>query len=261
MVGCSAYSTLADSVGSEKFQEYTNGYSGVKIAYDCWTKNATDDYVSQNSSNKKFVKSMLGEGNSDLTFGMEVGLGEKLSASYADKVCLIKFACGSSALALDWTAPSSGGTKQMYTQFVAYVHQELTVLENEGYKPTVKAMLWMQGEGDAYASICGEYFDQLSYLVGDLRTEFKDYSDSEGFAFIDGGISDAWPKYDVVNAAKKQFMNTNPSRNVFIDTIAAGLDKTQLQADNAHYVGPAMITLSHLFAEAVMPFLSSSSST
>jgi hypothetical protein len=264
MVGCSTYSTLADAVGSVKFQEYSVGYDGIKIAYDCWTKNSTDDYSRQNTSNGKFVKSLLGEGNSDLTFGMEVPIAEQLSSTaHKDKVFLIKYACGASALALDWTAPDSGSTKTMYTNFVNYVHQQLKVLKDSGYKPTIKAMLWMQGEGDAYPSICGEYYDQLHYLVTDLRKEFLSDSDSDGFAFIDGGISDStsWPKYQVVNTAKQQFARENPERNIYIDTIGAGLDKTKLQADNAHYVATAMLSLGRLFCDALEPFLSAVASS
>lgn len=262
MVGCSAYSILRNTIEASKFNEYTTGYSGIKIAYDCWTKNEDSSYAEQNSSKGKFVSSMLGEGNSDLTFGMEVGIGEKLSnEGYNTKVCLIKFACGASALSLDWTAPSSGSVSTMYTKFVEYVTQELNTLKTSGYEPHIKAMLWMQGEGDAFPSISGDYLNQLNYFVKDLRKEFASYSDTSdniGFAFIDGGISDstAWPDYKTVNTAKQQFAARNPSKNIYIDTIANGLDKTTLQEDNAHYLAPSMLTLGHLFADALLPFLS-----
>jgi hypothetical protein len=258
MVGCSTYSTLADSVGSAKFTEYSTGYKGVKISYDCWTKNGTDDYSRQNSSDSKFVSTLLGEGNSDLTFGPEIGIAENFSLSRSGKLFLIKYACGASNLLDDWAAPDSTKMTAMYSNFVAYVKAQMAVLSEQGYAPTIKAMCWMQGEGDAYTGYCEEYYQQLHYLVKDLRSDLSSYTDGTEFAFIDAGISDStsWPKYDIVNEAKQQ-VAAEDERNVYINTIAAGLDKTKLQTDNAHYIGSAMVTLGGLFAAALEPFLSS----
>ena len=257
MVGCSTYSNLAESVGNTKFSEYQTGYKGLKIAYDCWTKNGALDYARQNSSRNKFVASLLGEGNSDLTFGPEIGMAEAFLAKRNDKVFFIKYACGASNLLDDWAGPSSGKMTTMYANFLAYVKAQIQVLSDSGYDPTIKVMCWMQGEGDSYPGYCEEYYDQLRYFVKDLRTELKDYEGGTDFAFVDGGISDStsWPKYLTVNEAKKQFASES-DRNIYIDTIAAGLDKTKLQADNAHYIGSAMLSLGRLFAEAAEPFLS-----
>lgn len=256
MVGCSTYSGLADSVGSAKFNEYSRGYQGIKISYDCWTKNEDSTYSRQNTSSTKFIASLLGEGNSDLTFGPEVGMAETFSATRNDKVFLIKYACGSSNLLDDWAAPSSGKMTTMYAQFVEYVKAQIQLLISKGYDPTIKVMCWMQGEGDSYPGYAQEYYNQLFYFVKDLRAAFADYEDEAQFAFVDGGISDSatWSQYKTVNAAKKQFSELS-DRNVYIDTIAAGLDKTKLQSDNAHYIGSAMVTLGHLFAAACEPFL------
>jgi hypothetical protein len=119
-------------------------------------------------------------------------------------------------------------------------------------------MAWMQGEGDSYPNYYQEYYQQLYYLVKDLRKELASYTSGSDFAFVDGGISnsDTWVYYKEVNEAKQQFAALSDN-NVYIDTIAAGLDKTKLQADNAHYIGSAMVTLGHLFADAIEPFLTS----
>jgi hypothetical protein len=257
MVGCSTYSNLADSVGNAKYNEYTSGYKEITIAYDCWTKNGTNDYARQNTSNGKFIASLLGEGNSDLTFGPEIGMAEKFSATRNGKVALIKFACGASSLLDDWAAPASGKQTKMYSSFVSYVKDEIEVLNKAGYAPTIKIMCWMQGEADSFVGYCDEYYQQLTYLVKGFRNDLSSYCDKDGFAFVDAGVSDStsWPKYTIVNAAKEQFASTS-ERNVYIDTIAAGLDKTTLQADNAHYQGQYMVKLGNLFAESCEPFLS-----
>jgi hypothetical protein len=115
----------------------------------------------------------------------------------------------------------------------------------------------MQGEADAFAGYCEEYYSNLHYFVQDLRKDLLSYSGNANFAFIDGGISDSssWPQYQIVNAAKQSFASES-TNNIYIDTIAAGLNKDVLQSDNAHYKAPAMITLGKLFAQAAEPFLS-----
>lgn len=259
MVGCSAYSSLSASIGSSKYNEYSSGYKNIKICYSNWTKNDDGTYLEQNSSKEKFVTTLLGEGNSDLTFGPEIGIAETLSsAGYDNKVVMIKYACGASNLLDDWSAPSTGKRSQFYPGIVAYVQQQMKALEALGYQPTLKVFCWMQGEGDSFDGYCNEYYNQLSALVTGLRNDLSSYSDGTEFGFVDGGISDStsWPRYSIVNSAKKQFAAQDPTHNKFIDTIAAGLDKTQLQSDNAHYVGSAMLSLGKLFAADITPFLS-----
>lgn len=258
MVGCSTYSGLVDAVGYDDYSSFEKGMDGVKIAYDCWTKDGTNLYTRQNTSSSKFVNVFLGQGNSDLTFGPEIGMAKTWNVSRKGSLFLIKYACGVANLLDDFAAPSSGKKTTLYSGFVAYVRSELEALKKNGYDPTIKAMCWMQGEGDSYPGYYTEYYEQTSYLAKDLREEFKDYEDEEKFAFVDGGISnsDTWVYYSEVNAAKKQFAATS-NRNVYIDTIANGLDKTTLQDDNAHYKGEYMVKLGKLFAEAVEPFLTS----
>jgi hypothetical protein len=259
-VGCSAYTGLADAVGTTKFNEYSMGYSGIKIAYDNWTRNDDGSYTEQNfTKNGKFVSVLLGEGNSDAAFGMEIGIADKLSVSaHNKKVALIKYACGASSLLVDWAAPDRGAHSTFYYGLLDYVAQEFKILQDNGYAPTLKVMCWMQGEADSYPGYYDQYYDGLTFLVKDLRKDLASYGGGTDFAFVDAGISDSssWVYYKEVNSAKKQFAATNPERNIYIDTLAAGLDKTTLQADNAHYQGKWMVQLGYLFEGALEPFLS-----
>lgn len=178
MVGCSRVSYLNTAENNAKYQEYITGYDGIKISYSNLTKDALDVYPEQNSSNKAFVKAMLGEGNADITFGPEVGMGEIFSRTvHNNNLFLIKYACGASNLLDDWAAPSSGRISGLYAGFVAYVKAQIEVLINDGYVPKIRAMLWMQGEGDSYPGYSTQYLSQLSYFVGDLREELAEYSD------------------------------------------------------------------------------------
>ena len=94
-VGCTHISCIQRSIGSEKYREYMRGYEGIQIAYDSWTKDEGPKYYSQNKSKDDgFVKVMLGQGNSQATFGPEIGIAEAMHEKYAGKLFLIKYACG-----------------------------------------------------------------------------------------------------------------------------------------------------------------------
>ena len=259
-VGISHSNCVTRSIGSSKFSEYLKGYSDIQIAYDCWTKDLREDntpyFYSQNKSkDDNFVKVMLGQGNSEATFGPEIGIAEAMHEKYGNKLFLIKYACGASNLKDDWVKRDS----PMYNRFVTYVKLQINHLKAKGYVPTIKALCWMQGEGDAWDGYYQEYYDNLKEFVGNLRTDLKELAGNKDFAFIDAGISSyrEWQYYRQVNAAKEQFASDSDI-NFYIDTIGAGMHTDQEPfdtPDGAHYDTESQVLLGHLFSEAFEPFL------
>ena len=255
-VGCTHSDCIARSIGYSKYQEYMKGYEGIKIAYDCWTKDEGPKFYSQNQSkNDNFVKVMLGQGNSLATFGPEIGISEALNEKYANKLFLIKYACGASNLKDDWVKKDS----PMYNRFITYIKKQINNLKDMGYIPTIKAMCWMQGEGDSYEGYYQEYYDNTKEFVGNLRNDLKELAGNKDFLFIDAGINNSpqWQYYRKVNEAKQQFAEENDN-NIYIDTIAAGLHTNQEPfdtPDTAHYDTESQVQLGHLFAEAFEQFL------
>lgn len=258
-VGCTHTDCISRSIGYSKYQEYMKGYQNIQIAYDCWTKDVINDqtaFYSQNQSkDDDFVKVMLGQGNSLATFGPEIGIAEALNEKYANKLFLIKYACGASNLKDDWAKKDS----PMYGRFVKYVKKQMKNLEDKGYIPTIKAFCWMQGEGDSYLGYFEEYYDNLKGFVTNLREDFKELSGNKDFPFIDAGISNSrlWEYYRKVNEAKQQFADESDN-NFYIDTIGAGMHTDQEpfgDPDTAHYDTESEVLLGHLFAEAFEPFL------
>ena len=73
-VGCTRVNCISKAMGYSKYQEYMGGYPEIQIAYDSWTKDIVNDkavFYSQNASkDDDFVKVMLGQGNSLVTFGL-----------------------------------------------------------------------------------------------------------------------------------------------------------------------------------------------
>ena len=259
-VGCTHISCIQRSIGSEKYREYMRGYEGVQIAYDCWTKDVREDnssyFYSQNKSkDNDFVKVMLGQGNSQATFGPEIGIAERMHKKYTGKLFLIKYACGASNLKDNWAKRNS----PMYNRFIEYVKSQMDNLKVKGYAPTIKAFCWMQGEGDSYPGYYDEYYDNLKEFVGNVRTDLKELSGDKDMAFIDAGINNSpqWQYYRQVNEAKKQFANDSDN-NFYIDTIEAGMHTDQEpfgDVDTAHYDTESQVLLGNLFAEQFEKFL------
>ena len=255
-VGCTKAEFIKRSMGASKYQDYMEGYPEIQIAYDCWTKDDGPRFYSQNKSkNNTFFKVMLGQGNGLATFGPEIGIAETMHEKYANKLFLIKFACGASNLKDDWVEEDS----PMYARFVNYVKLQMTHLKEMGYIPTIKALCWMQGEGDSYLGYYEHYYDNTKKFVGNLRRDLLEESGNKEFAFIDAGISNStmWQYYRHVNNAKKQFAEESEN-NIYIDTIAAGLHVNQEPYDTpdlAHYDSESEVLLGKLFAENFEPFL------
>ena len=264
-VGCTHTNCITRSIGASKYQEYLKGYPTIQIAFDSWTKDWPDapyDYsrvvfYSQNKSkDDDFTKVMLGQGNGLTTFGPEIGIAEALHEKYADKLCLIKYACGGSNLRDDWMNRNS----PMYPRFIKYVKDQIENLKNKGYIPTIKAFCWMQGEGDSYDGYYQVYTDSLRTFVGNVREDLQDLTGDRELPFIDAGINQdrsVWQYGPEVNAAKRAFAEESES-NFYIDTVEAGLH-TNVEPfstpDPMHLDSESQVQLGHLFAEAFEQFL------
>lgn len=258
-VGCTHNNCIQTSIGSSAYYDYLNGYPGVQIAYDCWTKDVKNNqtiFYSQNKpKSESFVKVMLGQGNALSTFGPEIGIAESMHEKYEGKLFLIKYACGASNLKDDWLTRES----PMYGRFINFVKDQMNNLVNMGYAPTIKAFCWMQGEGDAWDGYYQEYYENTKSFVANVREDLKELSGEGTLPFIDAGISNSkqWEFYRQVNNAKKQYSEES-EYNYYIDTIAEGLHTDQEpfnEPDTAHYDSESEVLLGKLFAQYFEPFL------
>ena len=259
-VGCTYCEYIAQKIGIEEYHRYVEGFPTIQIAFDSWTKDGWDTgnyyYYSQNKSRKEnFVKVALGQGKGTDWFGPEIGIAEANYEKRANKLFLIKYACGGSNLKDEWLKRDS----PMYPQMIEYVKLQMKHLKEKGYKPTIKAFCWMQGEGDAWKNYYESYYNNLKEFVGNVREDLYSLAGNKDVAFIDAGISNApkWQYYKEINEAKAQFA-AESDNNIYIDTIAAGLhtDKEPANSpDKDHYDSESQLQLGHLFAEAFEPFL------
>lgn len=251
MEGCSWVDHLPHHYDAELINIWTEGYASSLIMFN----NVAGNYTSEQC----FVKTKLGQGTSPHHFGPEVGIAEKIAAvSYIDPVFIIKFACGGSNLYNQWSSPSSGVTGPLYTAFIDFINLALNKLLNHGITPKIHGLCWMQGESDALNDTPNPlvYYQKLKDFVSDFRLKFNEYAPTFGIGFIDAYISDSpyWPRYQNINAAKLQFAKED-ELNVVLDTLHPHLSyhqEPQGNIDLAHYDADAMITLGHLFGEALL---------
>lgn len=259
-VGCARTSYIKTSMGYSKYQQYLEGFPGIKISYQCWDKDYTKPqpvfYKQNYSENDDFEQVMVGQGNYEGAFGPEIGIAETLNEKFDNKLFIIKCGCGSSNLKDDWVR---NGTA-MYRKFVEYVKDQMKKLEEMNYKPTIKAFCWMQGEGDAWDGYYQDYYQNTKTFVQNIRADLKDLAGgNEELPFIDAGISNSklWQFYRKVNEAKQQFAEESEN-NIYIDTIGEGLHTNEEpfdEPDTAHYDSESQVQLGHLFAQNFVKFL------
>ena len=263
-VGCTRSSYIKTSISLEKYNQYEAGFDNIKISHDCWTKDGpsssgTYSYYSQNASNG-FVPVKLGQGNGPETFGPEIGIADYYHETRGDKLFIIKYACGASNLKDDFAQRNS----EMYPRLIAYVKKAMSQLKKKGYRPTLKAFCWMQGEGDAWGPEYYNYYKaNLRTFVGNVRQDLLSLSGNVEMAFIDAKINGygQWSAYgygwSYVNIAKGEFSEESEN-NFLIDTIAEGmtsLNEPTGAPDKDHYDSASEVKLGKLFAQYFEPFL------
>ena len=255
--GCKASARIINSMGQEKYDEYFDGYEGIKISFSNWSVNYENPnrpkYRENYSEDGEFVPVKLGYGNTIYNFGPEVGMAEELHEKWANKLYIIKVPCGASNLNDDWADQN----EEMFKTLCTYVDDRMEDLKEAGFAPKLRAFCWMQGEGDSYDHYWQYYYDNLVRFKGNLDKRLLKYTEDNNLPFIDAGIGAGegeWVYYQEVNDCKKDFAKLKPT-NIYFDTIEAGLHSNQEPNDNVHYDSESQIKLGHLFAQNFEQFL------
>lgn len=126
--------------------------------------------------------------------------------------------------------------------------------ETETYTPKIEAMCWMQGENDSFSN--KRYFALENEFVNSLRKKYAEYSDENGFAFVNGGITTYWPNYYQVNAAKQKNCELLADAE-YIDAVGMELDYRNEPTGNpdyAHLDAQSMIKLGRAFGTAALKY-------
>ena len=115
-------------------------------------------------------------------FGVELSMGSALKKQYPNQdIGLVKHALSGSNLYSQWN-PGFNNKDELnfgreYSIFVHTVDEALKGLRASGYVPTIRAMVWQQGEGDA-RDIAGmensnNYGKNLRHFIQRVRAQFN----------------------------------------------------------------------------------------
>ena len=110
-------------------------------------------------------------------FGPELGFGNRLQELMPGrKIALIKHAQSGSNLFQQWNPGKDAADKEhfgpLFKVFVETVELGLEGLREQGYDPTIRGMIWQQGESDSKGDPAGVYGTNLAHFIGRVREQF-----------------------------------------------------------------------------------------
>ena len=186
-----------EELGINDAEDCYEGIPEVQTSYfvgPAFNQNETHGSNEEDNIAGKFLPTKLGMGagaNHD-QFGPEVGAAYVLSdyATVDEPIYFVKAAYGGSSITGNWNINSDSGLYK--NRLVKFLNNNLRLIEEkEGRKPTIKGLLWHQGENDANNG--STYKANLSALVSQFRSDFASYAPEEygdNIAFIDCYIFD-----------------------------------------------------------------------
>lgn len=199
--------------------------------------------------------------------GPEITLGAQLAPMIekrpGERLAIIKFAKGATALVPWWTAGGDDTSKddgECYRIFQRVVKDGLAALRTTYPNAEVRitAMIWVQGESDSLSPRQAEaYGDNLSRLIGDVRKTF-----GAGIPFLLSRLSDQQLKYAApdspthagflaVRRHQEQVAASVPS-TYMVDTDGP---RFNVCADRIHFSAAGQQALGAAFAEKIEAIL------
>ena len=224
----------------------------------------------------KFNPTKVGMGNRDDFMGPEIGLAYKLRENRKDEKPIFLIKCAFSGAGFEngqtptFKSRSQGVEGQLYDRLVTYTRNNLRLIEDQGYEPVIKALLWHQGESDANrADQTSKYQHNLGTLVSDFREDFAEYAREgrrENIDFIDALVYDGtrltYGAIDSLNDAKIA-LSEESEHNFCINTsckregglaleIGGKPGDTEGCCDNYHYITKDCVRLGLAYADVIL---------
>ncbi len=191
-------------------------------------------------------------------FGPELTLGRTIRDLINDpeaKVAVIKHAIGASNLFGHWRPDgTSDSTKDgpIYKGFHATVTAGLAALKQKypDHEIEIIGMAWVQGESDATVAQAGNYEQNLTKFIQDIRATY-----GENLVFALSQLSPNQPhspEFELVRAAQKAIAG-NVERVVTTETIGENYPTAKGFAEGAlHYRSDALLQIGRDLAHAIM---------
>lgn len=234
-------------VSAAKYAEYKNGYGNVEIMYRNMLKPGTVQSFNSEFERVRFGMGYSRSGMPDGAFGPELGIAEYCNFAFPqEKTYILKFAGGKpSSVELQWS--TKGGA--YYREMLRFFDRGLKELSDSGIDFEVSAFCFVQGDSDSRYNSDG-YYGRLSEFADGIRGHYVDVAPDNGITFVDCGISPYNIGYAQINSYKRAFAGSD-MRNIFVDTVAAGIDGESDNTDRRHYDAVSQLRLGNLIGRAV----------
>lgn len=124
-------------------------------------------------------------------FGVELTLGTELHKLLPNrKIALIKHARSGSNLYEQWNPGNRPGQPQgtEYAQFMETVNKGMAELRKQGHTPTIRAMVWQQGEADAHQRAGMENSNAYSANLTNFIAQVRKDTGAPNMLFVYGTV-------------------------------------------------------------------------
>lgn len=201
-------------------------------------------------------------------FGVELSMGTALRKHFPERqIALVKHALSGSNLYEQWNPGNRIGEKrgEEYTKWLNTVKTSLHLLQEKGYEPVIRAMVWQQGEADA-RDIAGldhsrRYGDNLRNFILQVREDLQ----VPEMLFVYGEVmpkaAERFPGRNLVRDAQLSVSEGSCSSLSLKNTLLVEGDdlqmistdyQTTLPQDDVHLGTYGLLTLGERFAKVIL---------
>ena len=205
--------------------------------------------------------SLIHCGNDSITFGLELGFGNRLMQLNSKfNIGIIKYAASGSSLQVDWNpGESRTDTTQWGSQFkwfVKAVDRGLAALRSDGKNPKIRGMLWQQGEADTG-------YDNYAIMLGHFIDRVREQWDVPNMLFVYGYVFPANPTSEIRLAERDVDQDSgtkyaiNKAFVVWTEDLQLRKDDpwlpdSTLKTDNVHFGTAGQLELGRRMADKMM---------
>ncbi|MCH7228410.1 Ig-like domain-containing protein [Haloferula sp. A504] len=184
------------------------------------------------------------------TWGSEISFGRTIADAFPEeKFMFIKHSDGGTSLWNEWNL-TNGRSYNLFKEVVGF---GLDTLARQGHTYEIVAMLWSQGERDAWNDRTTEqYQNDFEAFIADIRSR---YGADLPFFFTRLSVKQTARPIEAVRLAQDYVAARDPNTHL-IDADAYGI-----LGDNLHYTEQGYIDMGHDFAQAYINTRSGGSTT
>ena len=188
---------------------------------------------------------VAGEGYKPTCIGPELSFAKTLT--HPTPLRIIKYAVGSTSLAVQWRSPSAGGPGYCYTHMLITIQDAIAAIPGGGY---IAGVIWDQGASDATTLANAQaYQSRLTYFLHDLRW-VTDQAHLPIVIVQAHPASPGFPYMSTIAQAQAAVVAGNPD-NVMVVTSDLSLNSPTDQ----HLTGASQYILGQRCAEVLAPRL------